>query len=50
MIKILHWFALRMSDTGMRMPIMGRSLWELGGNLECWCDERTYRLKQEQDQ
>lgn len=45
MIKILHWFALRMSDVGMFIGDAGERLWELGGNLEGWCDERTYRRK-----
>lgn len=33
--KILHWCALRISDAGER-------LFDIGGALECWCDERIY--------
>jgi len=45
MIKLIHWFALRMSDTGVFLTHAGERLWELGGNLELWCDERAYRRK-----
>lgn len=38
MITLLHWCALRMSD-------LGELLFELGGNLECWCDERAFQAK-----
>ena len=31
--KLLHWTALRISD-------LGEFLFDLGGALECWCDER----------
>lgn len=38
MIKLIHWFALRMSDTG-------RLLCSVGGSLELWCNERAARRK-----
>ena len=34
--KLLHWTALRISD-------LGEFLFDLGGALECWCDERANR-------
>lgn len=36
MLKTLHWLALRISD-------LGEVLFNLGGSLECWCDERAAR-------
>ena len=45
MLKLLHWIALRISDTGRLLAHAGEWLWELGGGLECWCDERAYRRK-----
>ena len=38
MVKVLHWCALRISDFAIWLH-------EKGGNLELWCDERTYRRK-----
>ena len=35
MIKLLHWCALRISS-------LGEYIWELGGTLECWCDEQHW--------
>ena len=45
MLTLLHWFALRMSDTGRLLCSAGTVIWELGGGLELWCDERAYRRK-----
>lgn len=36
MVKLLHWIALRISD-------LGEYLFDRGGALECWCDERIER-------
>lgn len=35
MVKLLHWCALRISD-------LGEVIFNLGGNLEFWCDSITY--------
>ena len=45
MTKLIHWFALRMSDTGRLLCSAGTVIWELGGSLELWCDERAARRK-----
>lgn len=41
-IKTLHWCALRITDLAYFTVRMGDRLWELGGNLEAWCDSITY--------
>lgn len=33
MVKLLHWCALRITD-------LAEVLFNLGGNLEAWCDEK----------
>jgi hypothetical protein len=43
MIKTLHWCALRITDLAYLVVRLGDHLWELGGSLEAWCDDRTYR-------
>lgn len=45
MIRVLHWCALRISDLAYFVVRMGDHLWELGGNLEAWCDTRTHEAK-----
>ena len=42
MIKLLHWCALRITDLAYFTARMGARLWEIGGNLEAWCDSITY--------
>jgi hypothetical protein len=38
MTKTLHWCARRISD-------LGEALFDLGGSLELWCDERAERKR-----
>ena len=40
MVKTLHWCALRITDLAYLVVRLGDHLWELGGNLEAWCDEK----------
>lgn len=40
MVKVLHWCALRITDLAYAVVRLGDHLWEIGGNLECWCDEK----------
>ena len=42
MVKILHWCALRISSLAIVLGRLSGSLWQLGGNLELWCDTITY--------
>lgn len=42
MVKLLHWCALRITDLAYFTVRMGDWLWEIGGNLEFWCDSITY--------
>lgn len=42
MVKLLHWCALRISDLAYFIVRLGDHLWEIGGNLEFWCDSITY--------
>ncbi len=42
MVKLLHWCALRITGLAYFTVRLGDRLWELGGNLELWCDSITY--------
>lgn len=51
-IKTLHWCALRISSLAYAIVRLGDHLWEIGGNLEAWCDEQhwaAYAKKQERE-
>lgn len=41
-IKTLHFIALRITSLAYFTVRMGDRLWELGGNLEAWCDSKHY--------
>lgn len=41
-IKTIHWCALRISSLAYALVRLGDHLWEIGGNLELWCDSITY--------
>jgi hypothetical protein len=45
MTKTLHWCALRITDLAYLVVRLGDHLWELGGSLEAWCDERAERKR-----
>lgn len=42
MVKTLHWCALRISSLAYLVVRLGDHLWELGGSLEAWCDEKHW--------
>jgi hypothetical protein len=42
MVKLLHWCALRISSLAYLVVRLGDHLWEIGGNLELWCDEKHW--------
>lgn len=47
MVKTLHWCALRITDLAYLVVRLGDHLWELGGALECWCDQRIFERQRE---
>lgn len=39
-LKLIHSLALGISSLAERISIFSEWLWERGGNLECWADEK----------
>ncbi len=51
-IKIVHHIALSISRLAYTLVRLGDHLWEIGGRLEAWCDERhwaAYEKHQERE-
>lgn len=51
-LRAIHCLATRVSDfaqllsrCAVSLDAFGERLWELGGGLECWCDEQLYDIE-----
>ena len=48
MLKTIHWCALRISDAALLLSRLADRIWEVGGALEYWADERIYDIERKQ--
>jgi len=49
-IKIIHRIALSISRLAYALVRLGDHLWEIGGSLEAWCDERHWAAYEKQQE